>query len=351
MGKVYGQTWADVGVVPRDISWRGIRALRAQPPGQAGGNRHATFSTALEQAEQLFRAAATVTAAARPLPLFYGLSQAGRALVASRATNSWHISGHGIREHRSSNRRGAPVADFHVEAVGNGAFRMVADALGSSGLATPTRLGDLWPLLPEARRFALPGMGDARLLDVRIQTMERDGLPFHGTIQGLPACLAEPRTPSIAGVRDDWDEERDRVATYLSKFPSLSGYQFTIGRGQPIGLRPTGDNTAEAEVWWPTSATGGITTVAGWERRLTYRYASYRNAYPSLDGSPRPIHPLLVWWAVLYGLSILARYEPESWGFAIDVNRSQDAVPIEHVLEAALDTVPELLHRTLDGDL
>ena len=91
--------------------------------------------------------------------------------------------------------------------------------------------------------------------------------------------------------------------------------------------------------------------IPEWERRLTFRYAGCRNAYPSLDGSPRPIHPLVVWWAVLFGLSILARYEPESWGIAIDVNRSPDAVPIEHLLEAALDTVPELLHRTLDSDL
>ena len=189
MAKVYGQTWGDVGGASREISWRGIRALRANPPGLGGGNRHATFSTALEQAEQLFRAAATVTPAARPLPLFYGISQAGRALVAARASESWHIGGHGIREHRTSNRRGAPVAEFHIEPLGNGAFRMVADALGSSGLATPTRLGDLWPMLPESSRFPLPGMGDARLLAVRTQSMDRDGFPFHGTIRVSPQIL------------------------------------------------------------------------------------------------------------------------------------------------------------------
>ncbi len=194
-------------------------------------------------------------------------------------------------------------------------------------------------------------MGDARLLDVRTQAMQRDGFPFHGTIQGLPVDLAVPRAHGDAGVRDDWDDERDRVAAYLTSFPSLSGYQFTIGRGQPIGLRVAGNDTTEVEVWWSTSAADGITMVPDWERRLTFRYAGYRNAYPSLDGSARPIHPLVVWWSVLYGLSILARYEPEGWGIAINVNRSPDAVPIEHVLEAALDTVPELLHRTLDGDL
>jgi len=59
-------------------------SLRANPPGHAGGKRQATFVMALDQAEQLFGASAATGPAARPLPLFYGLSQAGRALVATR---------------------------------------------------------------------------------------------------------------------------------------------------------------------------------------------------------------------------------------------------------------------------
>lgn len=61
--------------------WDDLRATRWRPPPPASQDldRQQTYVAALEQAEQLFRAAANVGAAARPLPLFYGLSQAGRA--------------------------------------------------------------------------------------------------------------------------------------------------------------------------------------------------------------------------------------------------------------------------------
>ena len=50
-----------------DESWQHLRAMRAQPPGRAtSGERRRVFGSALEQAEQLFLAAAAVGYAARP---------------------------------------------------------------------------------------------------------------------------------------------------------------------------------------------------------------------------------------------------------------------------------------------
>ena len=54
---------------------------------------------ALEQAEQMFHAAATVGVATRPLQVFYGLSQAGRAIAAAASGltgDGWELAGHGI---------------------------------------------------------------------------------------------------------------------------------------------------------------------------------------------------------------------------------------------------------------
>lgn len=67
-----------------DMAWRYLRAMRANPPGAAGGNqaRRATFAASLEQSEQLFDAAAGAGVMTKPLQLFYGLSQAGRAIAA-----------------------------------------------------------------------------------------------------------------------------------------------------------------------------------------------------------------------------------------------------------------------------
>ncbi|WP_443059183.1 YaaC family protein [Streptomyces sp. NBC_00435] len=53
----------------------------AGPPG--GGARRSTCAAALERAEQMFRAATVVRSATRPLQVFYGLRQAGRAIAAA----------------------------------------------------------------------------------------------------------------------------------------------------------------------------------------------------------------------------------------------------------------------------
>jgi hypothetical protein len=70
--------------------WARLRATRSNPPGAATSNaqRRDTYVFALEQAEQMFRAASGVGDATRPLQVFYGLSQAGRAVAAAARSQS-----------------------------------------------------------------------------------------------------------------------------------------------------------------------------------------------------------------------------------------------------------------------
>lgn len=81
--------------------WREIRALRSHPLGRAGkGDRKRVFGSALVQAEQLLTAAGAAGYASRPILLFYGLSQAGRAIAAAWTAadnDSYRLNGHGIR--------------------------------------------------------------------------------------------------------------------------------------------------------------------------------------------------------------------------------------------------------------
>ena len=80
--------------------WEKLRGTRWNLPPAAAANqaRRRTYVFALEQAEQMFRAAAQTGVATRPLLLFYGLSQAGRAIAAAAATGAdgWELDGHGI---------------------------------------------------------------------------------------------------------------------------------------------------------------------------------------------------------------------------------------------------------------
>jgi hypothetical protein len=55
----------------------------------------------------------------------------------------------------------------------------------------------------------------------------------------------------------------------------------------------------------------------------------------------------MVWWAILYTLSMLARYHPEAWTVLTDADTSKFAVPIEYLLEVAQDSVPDVLWRIL----
>lgn len=66
-----------------------------------------------------------------------------------------------------------------------------------------------------------------------------------------------------------------------------------------------------------------------------------------IGGEPAERHPLMVWWVVLYALSMLTRYEPAKWTKMIDVNRSEQATAIEFVLDTALDAVPDLLDEAI----
>lgn len=347
-----GKTWADMESTPREVSWRAIRSLRAAPPGRATVNRHPTFTTALEQAQQLFTAASGIEPAARPIALFYGLSQAGRALVAARAGNPWTFRGHGIGEART-NTPGATVADLRIEShkSGNGAFNLVARALRSSSLPGPTRLGDLWTLIPDTWRFELPDSGTHRLLHIDINR-NQPATPVNGRLSNLPASLAVPRNSGDdpSAPRADWAAEEKRVRDYLTNYPSLTGYRFATGTGQPIGLHPHDDGTASVSIHWPENPKR---PVPGNERRkrVAATYFDHTRVYPSIDGTKKPLHPLVTWWAILFGLSVLARYEPETWGRAIDVNQSPEAVAIEHLMDSALDSLPELLYRALTRDV
>jgi hypothetical protein len=82
----------------RSASWREEQALRAEPTGKAAsGDRKRTFQSALRQAEELAEAADAVSYAAKPILLFYALSQASQALGAAQTPHPWTLHGHGLK--------------------------------------------------------------------------------------------------------------------------------------------------------------------------------------------------------------------------------------------------------------
>jgi hypothetical protein len=69
---------------------------------------------------------------------------------------------------------------------------------------------------------------------------------------------------------------------------------------------------------------------------------------PELAGDLCPM-PLMLWWALLIGLSSLARYRPAAWTAAIDLDQSALAVSLERVLDVATARLPWRIFQALTG--
>ena len=108
-----------------------------------------------EQHEQLLRASGVVGAASSPLPLFYSLTQAGRAILAAHGPNDgWHVHGHGLRVDERN-----PIGDTIITPKRKkGLFQAVADASDSPRLTGPVTLSEVWAGSP--RFVRVPGLGD-----------------------------------------------------------------------------------------------------------------------------------------------------------------------------------------------
>src|SRR5262249_1907144 len=95
-----------------------FRATRATPPGliTTEPGRRAMFSAALQQSQALFEAARAVGPLARPIPLFYALSQAGRAIAAAWLTQDWQIGEHGLTEDRTDQTwKSSGILNFKIQ--------------------------------------------------------------------------------------------------------------------------------------------------------------------------------------------------------------------------------------------
>jgi hypothetical protein len=148
--------------------WRHLRALRHQPPGRASrGERRRVFGAALEQAQQLFTAA-SVHYASRPILMFYGLSQAGRAVAAcstKAGTNDWRLSGHGIDVPDLDQR--PKLMDLTIGDKGKGSFTQLAPLMLSGSLPDGAPLGQIWITIPDLARTPLVGNGGVYLPTLR----------------------------------------------------------------------------------------------------------------------------------------------------------------------------------------
>jgi hypothetical protein len=286
----------------------------------------------------LFTAAETVGYASRPIMLFYGLSQAGRAIAAASTAadnNNFRLVGHGIKA-PSLNQR-PPLHELTVIDEGTGSFTQLAPLLRSGTLPDGAPLGQIWASIPGLLDQPLASTSEC-LPPLRF---EADSLgkqqEVHGWVHGLPAHLGSAADPKRA-LRD-----------FLAGYPSLAGSSQSL---LADGIFPDYPQTGawKAMRCWPSPgpidpAKPVMTFLEDFEDRLTLPYLGDddRWVFPALGGDKTALHPLLAWWALLFALSMLARYEPASWTGYLDVDASPNTVPLESALGHALDACPQLI--------
>ena len=339
----------DLAVRSSEESWRSLRQRRAQAPpaGAEPAVRAATFRAGLEQAEQQLRAAASVGYDSRALNLFYGLSQGGRALAAaapSLSEQEWKLNGHGLRFPGGDS--GSDVTTVQVETTPKktaSSFVRLSVVLDSP-LTGPIALGQLWPLMYETTIAAPLGKNLHSPLDVftgQLRPADRDDAHVGIDDVKITVPAAITRLP---------EEQRPSVRDFLARYPALDGAVGSERCAAPDGGLPLDwpEKDEQLSLKWPQVRDAHERP----QHVLTERLALYRGQHfvlPYAPNSEKVLHPLMVWWQVLYALSMLTRYEPARWTKMIDVDSSGHAVAIEYVLDTALAAVPDLLDEALES--
>lgn len=326
--------------------WQRLRWLRANPPGFASldNKRRQLFTTALEQAEQLVRSAGALGPDTRPINLFYGLSQGTRAVVAALEPVDEHIwlSNHGIEYCGNLDRSITNIEVVQNESPG-GSFTALARLLRSPALSKPVQLGDLLAALP----MRLPmSSWSGRPRAIVVQHLKRSAGAF---LVLSPDVFARTGIwPAIDGSVDvDIEESRGTLARYIDEnYPSLRG------------MEPRPDGYAELVVGEAgmhfclkhkhSESLGSEPLRRQILADRTFRVGDQLFALPSVVHGEQPCHPTVTLWAVLWTLSMLARYVPVRWTKVLNVDSSQDATALEEVLQDSLTLIPWALLDALD---
>jgi hypothetical protein len=309
-----------------------IRATRADPPGQASidEDRRATYGAALSQFDELMATAQRASARSRPLPLFYAISQAGRAVSAAHSGEVWKLRGHGlsapgldVSDIRDVEIKPAPSSrDKTVDS-----FQGVATACGSELPCRSMSVGELWSTLPGV--YGL--LGESSWPQPLVVSEDETDMMYgdYGVLFDYKHMKAD-----LSGVRGD---PAGDVGTELARYPAAAGAKIVSS------------SRSRAVLAWPTDSPDYF----GWRRTLE-RVAppdpltGTRWLRPAVAGGD--LNALMTWWALLYGLSMVARYEPGAWVRALDLDRPGLAAQLTELMDIALEAVPLLVFEALTRD-
>ena len=314
-------------------AWTRLRAMRADPPGLASsGARHDMFSAALQQFEELVVAATRIGPWSKPLPLYYALNQAGRAIAAAFSNEPWRVHGHGLRLDLQS----APsLLKCKVSPHGMGIYQRIAPLVGSEFITGEVELGELWSSLPD-------------LVDLPLELEWPKALRVWPDPIGKPSGMEMLPWPwAEAAICAGSATSPEDVVELLANYPSAAGFELARAPGIPIMACQTPSGSGVLVRWASPEAHD-----FGHREKLlkvapTYGEEQAQWLRPGLGEKRIVVSPLMTWWALVFGLSIVARYEPDRWASSLHVDLSPIAAALEAALVRATEVVPSLVLEAL----
>jgi len=350
--------------------WRNIRALRAVPTGQASTDveRWARFRAALRQSEELADAAAAAGYASNSLPLFYSVEQAGLAVASAWLTDDAKLEK--MTSHGIGFKLDRDALNILHGTVGgkNGTFAAVCAAVGSPDLTGRAELGALWMANPDLCEVAIPvRYGQWRkpiqkVFGSRRPVDEMTSVPLDPNIQmtttgghvWLDASIPGVTVADIARETAHYPSLADATAMVQVFEGGVKGDIVARSGADAHGItfvpvgKPAPSQVTLTDYWRLEDSLFSV--VENYPDTPTTEPHVYKVGYalPAVGGGPAPA-PLMLWWALLLGLSSLVRYHPEQWTNAVDVDSSELAVSLQRVLDIAMDRVPQRLYQALIG--
>jgi hypothetical protein len=137
----------------------------------------------------------------------------------------------------------------------------------------------------------------------------------------------------------------ERLEDLPTDYPSTSGIELVETRRNPLGL--------PQPIYRFVTGEGALRGLPEVGVRPFYGQGLFDYIIRPRVGS-RSIGPpseFLTLWALLFCLSQLARYHPDTWVGALDPDNSTAAVTLEHGMEVALERAPSLIAEALQGPM
>jgi hypothetical protein len=292
--------------------------------------RKGTFWSALQQFEELLDAAAMAGPASRPLPLFYALSQAGRAITAAHGLVPWELRGHGLKlSEDTSQCLLERTVKRQPNKAENDSFLRVSRTIGSDVLKGSVELGAVWASLP----YDLPKAW-AQKWPTALR-VERTARPSRIEMEDVPAQVTGFDQLTV-----------DAIRQLLEHYPRAQGWQLP---GGPFFGQQTPQGWKTVLAWRAAGRNDDERLAKLSEVAPEYRRRDHHWLRPAVGSRRNYLKPLAAWWILLYGLSMVARYEPAEWADILAVNSSDLAAPLESLLDNAMLDVPQLVLEALDG--